>query len=436
MKKRNKRRPYRAVEATELDWSELHDRVRGEKLVLGIDVAKVMMFAALMDSERSVVRTLKWNQLSAGRFVVGRLAQLPVRSLSAAMEPSGVYGDPLRNDLWEASIPVHRVSGKRSHDFSEVYDGVPSGHDAKAAAVVAYLHSSGFSESWPLATEEERLLKAAVSAMTMWDGLFDQARNRVEGKVARHWPEVTGLLTLDSPTLLELLEEFGSPAEVAMRPSEARQLMRKAGKSFLSEEKIDRVLRSAQTTAGVTTLAEEARFVRELASEARRTRRRARGARRRVESLVQERPAFAEMGKAVGLATAAVLVATGGDPTSFPSAASWVKSLGLNLKERSSGRRKGQLAISKRGSGLARRYLYLVALRWLKEEPIVRAWYDKKFERDGHRSKRALVAVMRKAARGVWCVAHGVAFDAGRLFNVDHLDMSLEGNQKTRESED
>ena len=433
MKKRSKRRPYRAVEASEVDWSELHETVRDEPLVVGIDVAKVTMFAALMDSERAVVKTLKWDQLSLGRFVVGRLAQLPVSSLSAAMEPSGVYGDPLRNDLLEASIPVHRVSGKRSHDFSEVYDGVPSGHDAKAAAVVAYLHSSGFSEPWPIRTEDERTLRAAVSAMTMWDGLFDQARNRVEGKVARHWPELTRLLALESPTLLELLEQFGSPAEVAMHPSEARLLMRKAGKSFLTEDKIDRVLRSAQATGGVPTVAAETRLVRELASEARRTQRRARQERLRVESLVRARPEYVEMGKAVGLATAAVLVATGGDPTSYPSAASWVKSLGLNLKERSSGKRKGQLAISKRGPGLARKYLYLVAMRWLKDEPIVRAWYDKKFERDGRRSKRALVAVMRKAARGVWCVAHGEAFDARRLFNVEHLGLSLEGSQETGE---
>ena len=426
MRKRSKRHPYRAVEASEVDWSELHDWVRGETLVVGIDVAKVTMFAALMDSDQEVVRTLKWDQLSLGRFVVGRLARLPVRSLSAAMEPSGVYGDPLRADLWEASIPVHRVSGKRSHDFSEIYDGVPSGHDAKAAAVVAFLHSSGFSEPWPVASEDERTLKAAVTAMTVWDGLFDQARNRVEGLVARHWPEVTRHLALDSPTLLELLEGLGSPAEIAAHRADARRLMRKVGKSFLTDEKIEIVLRCAQSTGGVPALEEEGRLLRELASEARLTQRRARDERRRVESLVQKRPEYVEMGKAVGLATAAVLVATGGDPTKYPSAASWVKGLGLNLKERSSGKRKGQLAISKRGPGLARKYLYLVALRWLKDEPIVRAWYDKKFERDGRRSKRAVVAVMRKAARGVWCVAQGEAFDARRLFDVDRLDVALE----------
>lgn len=425
MKKRSKRRPYRALRADELDWSALCESVRGECVVVGIDVAKTMMFAVLMDSERSVLQTLKWEQPSLGHFVVGHLARLPTRSLSAAMEPSGVYGDPLRHDLWKAQIAVHRVSGKRSHDFSEVYDGVPSGHDAKAAAVVAYLHSAGFSELWPLATDAERTLKAAVTAMTMWDGLLDQARNRVEARLSRHWPEVTRLLDLASPTLLELLAAFGGPAEVAEHASEARQLMKKIGRSFLTSTKIEEVLQSAKTSGGVRLVEEEARFLRELAMEARRLQGRAKEERRRVESLVQDRPGVMEMGKAVGLATAAVLVATGGDPTTYPSAASWVKSLGLNLKERSSGRRQGQLAITKRGPGLARKYLFLVALRWLKDEPIVRAWYEKKRQRDGGPAKKALVAIMRKAARGLWCVAQGEPFDARRLFDADRLDLTL-----------
>ena len=49
------------------------------------------------------------------------------------MEPSGTYGDALRALFVEAGVWVYRISPKRVHDAAEIYDGVPSLHDAKAA---------------------------------------------------------------------------------------------------------------------------------------------------------------------------------------------------------------------------------------------------------------------------------------------------------------
>ena len=37
----------------------------------------------------------------------------------------------------DAGIAVVRVSPKAAHDYAEVFDGVPSQHDGKDAAVVA-----------------------------------------------------------------------------------------------------------------------------------------------------------------------------------------------------------------------------------------------------------------------------------------------------------
>src|SRR5712671_4590396 len=42
-----------------------------------------------------------------------------------------------------------RVGTKASHDYAEVFDGVPSQHDAKDAAVVAELVALGKGRDWP-----------------------------------------------------------------------------------------------------------------------------------------------------------------------------------------------------------------------------------------------------------------------------------------------
>jgi hypothetical protein len=47
----------------------------------------------------------------------------------------------------EAGMEVHQMSAKRVHDACEVYDGVPSLHDAKAAQVIERLYFEGASLS-------------------------------------------------------------------------------------------------------------------------------------------------------------------------------------------------------------------------------------------------------------------------------------------------
>ncbi len=123
----------------------------------------------------------------------------------------------------------------------------------------------------------------------------------------------------------------------------------------------------------------------------------------------------------VGQATAAVVVSEAGDPTQFTSPAAYLKATGLNLAERSSGKHKGALKISKRGSSLARRYLFLAALRLIQRDPLVRAWYAKRLRRNGGVKLKGVVAVMRKLVRALWHVARGAVFDSALLFDASKL---------------
>ena len=65
------------------------------------------------------------------------------RPLVVALEPTGTYGDALRHALGQAGLAVHRVSPKAAADYAETFDGVPSQHDGKDAAVVAELAAQG-----------------------------------------------------------------------------------------------------------------------------------------------------------------------------------------------------------------------------------------------------------------------------------------------------
>ena len=422
-----KREPYRISHVNTFAWQDVVDDVEDQVVTIGIDVAKEKMVAAVVDQGEAVLKTVGWSHpVETHRFVAFIQAlRETAAAVDVAMEPSGVYGDALRWQLFEAGFDVHRVSPKKSSDADEIYDGVPSSHDAKCAGIVAWLDMRGKSEEWPVGSEEERGLTAALWVLEVHAKQFRQNRNRLEATTARHWPELTHFLDLDTATLLELLSAFGGPQEVAARPEEARALMIKVGGSALDRAKVEAVLASAANTVGLPPIEEEVGLTKAVAEKARRNQKAERKARRHVEELAKAGESTKHMQAFVGKTTAAVVVAAAGDPASYESPQALVKSLGLNLKERSSGKKQNRgVHITKRGSGTARMFLYMAALRHIKGDRVVRAWYAKKVARDGGRYKvKAVVAVVRKLTLALWHVARGATFDARLLFDTRRLDL-------------
>ena len=424
----SKKRRYRAVPVNDPSVAKLIASCAKRRVIVGIDIAKTRQFATIV-ADGEVLGTIRWEHpRESPRFIVtlGELARESVQ-VEAVMEPSGTYGDALRAAIGEAGVDVFRVNPKRSHDAAEVYDGVPSLHDAKSAAIVAKLHLDGASEPWPLQSEQERALSAALRVLEVYQKQFQRNRNRLEALLARHWPELPRVLDLGSATLLELLSEFPSPREVVARRAEAEALMHRVGGPFLKEEKVLAVLDQAEHSFGLEPTAEERRTLRAIAIEARRCQKAANAEKKRVEKLTEHESSAQRMGVVVGKTTAAVLVAAVGNPERYESTSAYQKALGLNLKEKSSGKHQGALHITKRGPGVARLFLYLAALRMLSREPIIRAWYAKKVARQGGTAKsKAVVAIMRKLAQALWHVARGAEFQAHRLFDVSRLQIVVE----------
>jgi transposase len=124
------------------------------------------------------------------------------------------------------------------------------------------------------------------------------------------------------------------------------------------------------------------------------------------------------MRKLLGEVTSAVLLATQGDPKGYPSAASYCKSIGLNLKEHSSGTHQGQLSITKRGPSLTRFYLYFAALRLIRRDPVIKRWFEIKTARPGAVKQKQVIELTRKLAKAFWHQAQGHDFDVNRLVNL------------------
>jgi len=413
-----KSRAYRAVDVNRVEvetW--LQDR-GGRPVHVGLDVGK-----------ESIYCTLRWDVHDFDRpwlvrnpSGVVRLAELlssvgKGRDMIVALEPTGTYGDALRQALERAQVVVHRVSTKSAADYAEVFDGVPSQHDGKDAAVIADLAAQGRSWPWPMpvATEAEQELAYQVEwlegqrrQMMLWYG-------RVEALLSRHWPEASRVLPLSSATLMRCLRQFGGPRGLAAAP-DALERVQSWGKHYLSPEKVLALVEGARQTVGVTMGRWDEERLRRYAQQIQSCRGEIRAAKRRLLALTRNHATIRAMSEVVGVATACVLWVELGDPSAYHCGAAYRKAMGLNLAERSSGKWQGKLKISKRGPSQARRWLYLAALRWVREEPA-RGWYVRQKAQRRGEGKPALIGVMRKLALALYQVGgRGAAFNRMQMY--------------------
>jgi transposase len=200
---------------------------------------------------------------------------------------------------------------------------------------------------------------------------------------------------------------YGGPAVVAADPVGVAALMRRVGRAGLREETIAAVLASARENLGLPCVAAENGLLQWLAADNNATRREVHAIEQEIERRVAASAVPTRLGNVIGKVSAAVLMAALGDPKDYPDAASYTKALGLNLKERSSGKHKGQLKITKRGPAVARFYLYFAALRLIARDPEARPRALK---------GKTIVTLMRKLAQALWHVGRGATFAVTRLF--------------------
>jgi transposase len=413
-----KKKAYRGTAVKHVEAARVRQGHAGQALTVGLDIGKYRLCAVARWPDGQFERPWLVDNPAQLPDLLGLLGQLRRdHPLTVALEPSGTYGDPVRQALTDADLPVLRVSPKASHDYAEVFDGVPSQHDGKDAAVVAELAALGKASPWPYRARDvwDQELRYWVEWLDAQQQIEAVWLGRLEGLLARHWPEVTRLLQLSSATLLRVLATYGSPAALAADANAEAQL-RRWGKMYLRREKVAAVLASARTTQGVRLGAVEQRRLQEYAQQALAARREVRRSRRQLRALAKDQPVLQAQGKVVGVVTACVLWVGVGDPREYGSGAAYRKAMGLNLVEHSSGTYQGQLRISKRGQPRVRRWLYLAVLRLIRQEGV-QEWYRAKKGEGQEATKKALVAVMRKLVLALHRVGvDGVVFEARRLF--------------------
>lgn len=423
---------YRSVKIKDISFELLVTKAKSRGVsgtTVGLDIAKEEIVVVIRWPDGSFERPI-----SVGNpFEIGDLIEClcmlneVCEDLVIGLESTGTYGESVRYAMTRSQLEVHRVSGKAVSDYREIFDGVPSQHDGKDAAMIAELIGIGKGTPWPFEapTEVEQERRRHVVRLASFQKQAVQWLGRLEGLLAKHWPEVSQLIDLDSATLLNICSHYGSPANLAAeKESCAKAQLRKWGGHKLEYSKIQAILTSARFTVGVPLGPAEEVWLKEVVDEIKNARREVSISRKSLTKDANSDPTMNRYAAKIGGPTLCTIWATVGDPRDYTSSGAFLKALGLNLKELSSGKRKGELAITKRGPSLARKAFYFWALRAI-QQPEIKIWYQR-FIRVGrgkpgpngeHRKMKGLIAVMRKLARSLWYVRqHNLPFSYAHVF--------------------
>ena len=146
----SKRNAYRETAVKNVVLAKLLETGPSGPVIVGLDVGKREIFAVVRWSDDTFERPWKILNPAELTLLVQLLKNLAkARPMIVGMESTGTYGDALRQALTDAGLVIHCVSGKAASDYAEIFDGVPSKHDGKDAAVVAELTALGKSWPWP-----------------------------------------------------------------------------------------------------------------------------------------------------------------------------------------------------------------------------------------------------------------------------------------------
>lgn len=387
-------------------------RISDKTLVVGADIAK----------ETHVARAIDYRGIELGKDCVFSNTRTGLEQLVQWMkelqrehaksdvlfgiEPTGHYWFNLAEYLGQHGIPLVIVNPHHVHKSKELEDNSPTKNDYKDAKVIADLVRNGKYSEPKFPTRIYADLRILMNLREKIMVNLGQVQRRVQNWQDRFFPEYTEVFKdWEGKASLITLDEFPTPGEIVGLGAEAiAQRWKKDVKRAVGTKRAQLLVETARGSIGLTeglpaakieikTLLEQydmfARQLEEILSE--------------VERLLGQIPGTKEMLTVPGVAvvTLAGFLAEVGDLSGYEHGQQIIRLAGLNLKENSSGKKKGKSSITKRGRAKLRVLLFRAVMPMVAKNAEFKALHQYFTTRSQNplKKKQSLVALCGKLIR-------------------------------------
>jgi len=379
--------------------------VEGSTLLVTVDIGAASNTGYCAIGDGRDIKPFKFENTREGfekfwHMVVAAKNRFVCDEIIAGYESTGPYAEPLAQYLMGKPVTVVQVNPMHTKKMKEVNDNSPLKTDDKDPRVIADIIRLGRTLSVVVPEGDAAYLRRLNNARERHVEEQTALLNQLQQLVFVIFLEFkTVVRNMKGKTARYLLTRHTTPGNIGTVSKETLgEEMRKWSRGKYGHRDAALLVDLARNTIGITEgipgivldirhmlmqLEAEARFIAEIEAEMVMTLHRIPVSRRLLSI------------KGLGVVSVAGLIGEVGDFSKFRTRSEIMKLAGLDLYEVSSGRRKGERRISKRGRSLLRKILYYAAIQMVKTNGIMYDYYTRLTNR-GMLKMKALIAVARK----------------------------------------
>ena len=381
------------------------DMVREGTLIATVDIGlnSNVGYCTTLDGRSS--KTFKFNNTREGfekfwGMVLASKNQFGCDEVLVGYESTGPYAEPLVHYLGDKPVKIVQVNPMHTKKMKEVQDNSPLKTDDKDPRVIADIIRLGRVLTIIVPEGDAAYLRRLTNARERHVGERTALLNQLQQLVFLIFPEFkTVLKDMKGKTAQYLLKRYTTPERIgALCKRTLAKEMWKRSRGWFGILDAESLIGLARETVGIkeglagisidirhilTQLEAEEQFIAEIEAE--------------MEATLERIPCSARLLsiKGLGIVSVAGLIGEVGDFSKFSTQSEIMKLAGLDLYEISSGNRKGQRRISKRGRSLLRKILFYAAIQTIRKNGILYEYYTRLIDR-GMKRMMALIAVSRK----------------------------------------
>ncbi len=382
--------------------------VREGTLIATVDIGATSNTGYCTTLDGRDIKSFRFDNIKEGfekfwHMIVASKNRFSCDEVIVGYESTGPYAEPLVHYLANKPVKIVQVNPMHTKKMKEVNDNSPLKTDDKDPRVIADIIRLGRALTIVVPEGDSANLRRLNNARERHVGEQTALLNQLQQLVFIIFPEFkTVLKNMKGKTAQYILNKYTTPERIGALSKEALgEEMRKRSMGKFGIKDAESLIGLARETVGIkeglaglfmdirhilTQLEAEARFISEIESE--------------MGSTLERIPCSAKLLsiKGLGIVSVAGLIGEVGDFSKFSTQSEIMKLAGLDLYEISSGRRKGQRRISKRGRSLLRKILFYAAIQMIRKNGIMYDYYTRLTGR-GMERMRALIAVSRKLLR-------------------------------------
>lgn len=387
--------------------------VKESTLIATIDIGMTSNTGYCATTDGRDIKPFRFNNTREGfdkfwDMIVINKNRFACDEIIVGYESTGPYAEPLVHYLRNKPVKIVQVNPMHTKRMKEVNDNSPLKTDDKDPRVIADIIRLGHALTVIVPEGHAAYLRRLNNARERHIRERTALLNQLQQLVFLLFPEFkTVLKNIKVKTARYILEHYTTPETIgAMVKETLGEEMRKKSRGKFGIEDANILICLAQGTIGIKEgiaglvldikhilmqLEAIEGFVTEIESE--------------MERTLREIPYSTKLLsiKGLGIASVAGLIGETGDFMKFTTQSEIMKLAGLDLYEISSGKRKGERRISKRGRSLLRKILYYAAIQTIRKNGIMCEYYADLISR-GMKRMMALVAVSRKLLRIIYAI--------------------------------